>query len=77
VQQRCTHVEIIREPVIEMSPHQGLGLEPEELVALERNLDGSIRFDKGRIDDRHNTHVVIDRVIGIFGKGNPTGGDYY
>jgi len=42
MQYRTSDIKIVGEPVIEMSTYQGLGLETEELVALERDLDGCL-----------------------------------
>jgi hypothetical protein len=48
MQYRTSDIKIVGEPVIEMSTYQGLGLETEELVALERDLDGCLWFNKCR-----------------------------
>ncbi len=73
MKKRRSHIKIVGEPVIEMSPYKSLGLKPEELVALKGNLNGCLRFYQSRIDDSNHTHVVIDRVISVFSQGNSAG----
>lgn len=62
-----SQIEIRRKSVIEVETYQCLTLHTEALV-LEGDVDTGTRVDITLVENRYDSHVVIDRIVDVFGK---------
>ena len=66
VQHRSSDDKILIDHVIDMSPHQALGLDVEHLVAFKGDVDRRARIEDPFIDDPDPAQGIVNSIIDIF-----------
>ena len=72
-----TYVEIFIEFVIQIESEQGLALGAVGGLIFKGYADVGACIDYALVDDGHHSHIVIHRIIGIFGQRHTAGGYHH
>ena len=69
-------VEIFIELVVEVETEERFALSAEHRLVFHRHIDACSGIDDALVEDSYDTHVVIHRVVAVFGEGY-TSGSYH
>ena len=71
VEEGGAHVEVVARHVVKSGAKQGLRLNAEQRIGLQRDANGLTGLEKAIVDDAHPSQVVVDRVIPVFFQTHP------